>query len=162
MSPCLLPQMLETHFVHVSYRHLSTWSLAILSSSCYVCHQYSCHCVLCVLSHHRPTPFQISVVLCYFGCCSSKEALIYSLLIRSFFVIPHIHLNILNSFVSILASCPCITGQVPAPYSCMGLTVVFMGLQHHWHLPTAFLPVSPTCTHSLLDLRFHASFLFHD
>ena len=124
----------ETHSVHVSYRRLSNWSWVVLfttstvlrptvsmsltgvsptglwssflSSSCYVCHQYSFHYLSSFLLIAGPDHFSC---LCYlFGClCYSGCSCDMSFLTLPFSVTPRIHLHIPITFISILASCLC-------------------------------------------------------
>ena len=80
--------------------------MVFLSSSWYACHQYYFRCVFLFPSQLMPIPFQS--FLCYLvldDCVIRVVPLIYSFLILSIFVTPHIHLTILISFVFVLASC---------------------------------------------------------
>ena len=141
----------------------------------------SCH--LCYSIHPSQHPHLIRLCPCFLSfmllhtsisTSSSHSSLSFLLVI---YVTPHIRLNILVSFVSILASChlcysthtpqhphpirhnsvlascPFVVAQICAHCWC-GYCFVDLPLLLHWHLPatqhsTAFLLISPRCTHSL-------------
>ncbi len=93
------------------------------------------------------------------ACVTLVVPLMHSFLVLSFFVTPHIHLNILIPFASILSSCLLLVSRF------LFRTTLLVGLlfPFQWHLPveqhsTAFLAVSPTCTHPLFDLLSMPSF----
>ena len=142
--------------------------------------------VFFVAPHHTAVPFQSSLPLVIFleacitlvGHCMCSFLILNSVLachfihpihhsiiisftsihhsiIISFTSIHHsiiisftsIHHSIIISFTSIRLSCRCKPSHGSAPYR---------NSQHS----AAFLPIAPTCSHSICDFRFHSAFLF--
>ena len=134
----------ETHVVQVSFTGVFPPGRPF-SSSWYVYHEFSFHCVLFVHSRHTPTQFQS--FLCYlFGYLCYDVPLIYSFLVLPLCVAPHTHLKIL---IFIFASCPFVVSHVSAPYSIAGLTTVlqiffcnFTGIFHCISSKDAFSEIS--------------------
>ena len=150
----------------------------------------SCH--LCYSTHPSQHPHLIRLYPCFLSFMSLHTSISTSSshsslsLLLVIYVTQHIHLNILISFVSILASCNLCYSTHPsqhphlirlsllivillvsAPYITACLSTVLLCYMFPFNFtvsqqPTAFLPVSPRGTHSLFEPRFHASFLFHD
>ena len=142
LPPCHPAYRLDcvvTHEIHVSFTGIfppvfGCHIFLLLGMS--VDHQYPFHCVLFFCSRHMPIPFQsfrfylldtahISATLVI--------SLIYSFLILSFFVTPHIHLNILISFVVYpcflpFCCCPCLCS---VQYCWSDYCFTDYPLQHH-------------------------------
>ena len=99
------------------------------------------------------------------ACTTPVVPIMCSFRILSILVTPHIYLCILISFISCFLSSRCCPCLCTIQKSWSDHSVVNLPPQLHWHLPViqhsiASLPVSPCCTHSLLNVCCHASCLF--
>ena len=71
------------------------------------------------------SPFSLRSSFTQFAHLFSRLPLIFSFLILSNLVTPHIHRNIFFSATSIFFSCAFFAAHVSAPYTIAGLTIVF-------------------------------------